>query len=176
MNDDTPKRARVTRSEAARILQTTYDNVRYLERRGRLIVRGVDPDGVKLFDRNEVEKLASTRRIRHFRKERKAEGELHAAVFKLFKAGKSFEDIVIETNLKADEILVLWDRYQAGFNYRPEPSPTEPPRARSRQRGPARPSPPPETEEQRREREHQEQMRELDLEFERRRLRVHGSK
>jgi DNA-binding transcriptional MerR regulator len=169
--NDTPKRARVTRSEAARILQTTYDNVRYLERRGRLTVRGVDPDGVKLFDRHEVEKLASTRRIRHFRKERKAEGELHAAVFKLFKAGKSFEDVVIETNLKADEILVLWDRYKAGFNYRPESSSPEPARVRS-----PRPSPPPETEEQRREREHQEQMRELDIEFERHRRRVHGSK
>jgi hypothetical protein len=137
------QRRRITRREAAKILHTSYENVRRLERAGQLHWK-LDPDGVHILDRAEVEALARKRGL-HL----KPSGELTARVFKLFKARHSFADICIETEQDADTILALWSRYRAGFEYG------------SQQRE--------EDEEARAQREHDAQMRELDDELERRR-------
>ena len=143
MNQTAARRPRVTRSEAAKLLSTTYQNIRRLQRVGQLHSQP-DRHGVHRFDRREVEDLARKRGLQI-----KPSGELAAKVFAMFKAKKRFEDIVIETQQEPDIILALWKRYQAGFAFGEE-------RAR-------------ESDEERAQHEHDAEMREMDRELERRR-------
>lgn len=138
---------RVTRKQAAKILNTSYENVKRLQRLGQL--RGVpDRQGIHRFDKREVEELARRRgrQVPQF-------GEFAASVFQLFKAGREFHDIVIETKQDPEVILALWQQYKCGFEYGKETDG--------------------ESSEQREQREHDEQMRAMDLELERRRRSVH---
>ena len=139
MNEGALRRPRVTRNEAAKVLGTSYQNVRKLQKKGYL---HSDPDryGVHRFDRREVEELARKRGLQI-----KPSGELAARVFAMFKANRSFADIVIETQQDPEVILALRARYNAGFDG-----------------DPAR-----EEDESREQREHDEQMREIDRELER---------
>jgi hypothetical protein len=54
-------RPRVTRREAAKILQCSYDNVRRLERTGKLLSGKTDRNGTVTHVRREVEELARRR-------------------------------------------------------------------------------------------------------------------
>ncbi len=137
------RRPRVTRTEAAKILKTSYENIRRLQRVGQLHSQP-DRHGVHRFDRREVEELARRRGLQI-----KPSGELAATVFAMFKARKRFEDIVIETQQEPDTILALWQRYNAGFEYGTEAAGND--------------------DEERAQREHDDQMREMDVELERRR-------
>ena len=137
------RRPRVSRREAAQILQCSRDNVRRLERIKQLKTTQADRNGAMTYDRREVEELARQRGM-----SLKPTGALTARVFALFKAQKSFEDVCIETEQDAETVLALWDRYQRGYDFG---------------------KPAVESEEARREREHDAQMRELDEELERRR-------
>jgi hypothetical protein len=124
-------------------LKTSYENIRRLQRIGQL---RSEPDrhGVHRFDRREVEALARRRGLQIT-----ASGELAARVFKLLKEGRSFHDIVIETEQEPATILALWQQYKNGF---------------------AASSPDETTDhDERAQREHEEQMRALDSELERRR-------
>jgi hypothetical protein len=132
---------RVTRVEAAKLLGTSYENVRRLQRVGLLLSRP-DRYGVHRFDRREVEELARKRGLQI-----KASGELAARVFAMIKAGRPFEDIVIETQQNPEVILALRARYRAGFEDEQER----------------------EDDEKREQDEHDEQMRELDRELRRKR-------
>jgi hypothetical protein len=143
MNTSAARRPRVTRTEAAKILSTTYENIRRLQRVGQLHSQP-DRHGVHRFDRREVEELARRRGLRI-----KPSGELAARVFRMFKERKKFHDIVIETEQEPSTILALWQQYQAGFEYGQDGAE--------------------ETEEERAQREHEAQMREMDRELERRR-------
>jgi DNA-binding transcriptional MerR regulator len=137
------RRPRVSRREAAQILQCSRDNVRRLERIKQLKTAQADRNGAMTYDRREVEELARQRGL-----SLKPTGALTARVFALFKARRSFEDVCIETEQDADTILALWERYQRGYDFG---------------------KPAAESEEARREREHAKQMQELDEELERRR-------
>jgi hypothetical protein len=115
--------------------------VRKLQSKGAL---HSDPDryGVHRFDRREVEELARKRGLQI-----KPSGELAARVFAMFKANRSFADIVIETQQEPEVILALRARYRAGFDEE---------RAR-------------EDNEKREQEKHDEQMREIDRELRRKR-------
>jgi hypothetical protein len=109
MNEGALLRSRITRNEAAKVLGTSYQNVRRLQRVGQL---RSDPDryGVHRFDRREVEELARKRGLQI-----KPSGELAARVFALFEQRKRFAEIVIETQQEPSVVLDLWRRYRAGF-------------------------------------------------------------
>jgi hypothetical protein len=137
------RRPRVSRREAAQILQCSRDNVRRLERIKQLKTTQADRNGAMTYDRREVEELARQRG-----QNVKASGALTARVFALFKAERTFQDVCIETEQDADTILALWERYQRGYDFG---------------------KPAVDSEEARLEREHSAQMRELDAELARRR-------
>ncbi len=143
MNHTAARHPRVTRTEAAKILNTTYQNIRRLQRVGQLHSTP-DRHGVHRFDKREVDELARRRGLQI-----KPSGELAAKVFAMFKAKKRFEDIVIETQQLPGMILDLWRQYRAGFEDGKEAAK--------------------ENEEERAQREHEAQMREMDRELERRR-------
>ncbi len=136
------RRPRVTRSEAAKILKTSYENIRRLQRVGQLHSQP-DRHGVHRFDRREVEELARRRGLQI-----KPSGELAARVFRMFTARRPFHEIVIETEQEPSTILALWQQFQAGFGATDTA---------------------PDGDEAREQREHEEQMREMDLELDRRR-------
>ena len=110
MNEGAVRKSRITRAEAAKVLGTSYQNVRRLQRTGQL---HSDPDryGVHRFDRREVEELARKRGLQI-----KPSGELAARVFQMFKSRRPFEDIVIETLQEPETIRRLWCEYNAGFD------------------------------------------------------------
>lgn len=140
----TAQRPRVTRREAAKILQTSYDNVRRLERVKQLATTKKDREGTTTYDRREVESLANKRGLQV-----KPSGELAARVFSMFKARRSLEDIVIETQQEPGTIQTLWRQHQEGLDY-------------EKQRAAER-------DEERAQNEHDRQMHEMDRELERRR-------
>jgi hypothetical protein len=143
MNGGALRKPRITRAEAAKLLGTSYANVRKLQSKGAL---HSNPDryGVHRFDRREVEELARKRGLQI-----KPSGELAARVFAMFKANRSFADIVIETQQDPGAIRELRKEYDAGFTVEVEDS-----RADNDEREQA---------------EHEAKMREIDREFERRR-------
>jgi hypothetical protein len=138
------RRPRVDRREAARILNCSRDNVRRLDRIGRLRSGKRDHNGTFTYDRREIEKIAHERGG-----EVKPTGELAARVFAMFKARKRFEDIVIETEQAPNVVRALWVEFRTGFNTEED--------AKDRAR------------EELEEHEHEVQMRALDEELERRR-------
>ncbi|MEO8800143.1 MAG: hypothetical protein ABI551_19775 [Polyangiaceae bacterium] len=109
MNDAAPRKPRITRAEAAKLLGTSYQNVRRLQRTGQLL-SNPDRYGVHRFDRREVEALARRRGLQI-----RPSGELAAKVFAMFKARVSFVDVVIETQQEPEFIRKLWSEYRAGF-------------------------------------------------------------
>lgn len=102
-------RTRVTRAEAAKILGTSYQNVRKLQRNGHLH-SSPDRYGVHRFERREVETLARKRGLQI-----KPSGELAARVFAMFERRCRFAEIVIETQQPPETIQRLWQQYMAGF-------------------------------------------------------------
>jgi len=110
MNGGALTKPRITRAEAAKLLGTSYANVRKLQSKGAL---HSDPDryGVHRFDRREVEELARKRGLQI-----KPSGELAARVFAMFKANRTFADIVIETQQEPEVIRALWKEHRAGFD------------------------------------------------------------
>ena len=110
MNGGALRKPRITRAEAAKLLGTSYANVRKLQSKGAL---HSDPDryGVHRFDRREVEELARKRGLQI-----KPSGELAARVFAMFEERESFAKIVIATQQDPEIILALWARYRAGFD------------------------------------------------------------
>lgn len=145
----TLRRTRVTRREAARILQTSYDNVRRLQRTKQLATGTPDREGTVTYDRREVEALAAKRGLQV-----RPSGELAARVFSMFKAGHRFEDIIIETQQEPGRILELWRTFRAGFRL----GDLEEQQSRD----------------ERAQQEHDEQMRAMDGELERRRREMLG--
>ena len=105
------RRLRVDRREAASILQCSRDNIRRLDKAKQLKTGQQDRNGTFTYDRREVEELARKRGLGV-----KPSGELAARVFAMFKARRSFEDIVIETQQEPEVVLALWQRYRAGFH------------------------------------------------------------
>jgi len=105
------RRPRVDRREAARILNCSRDNVRRMDRIGRLRSGKRDHNGTYTYDRREIEKVAHERGG-----EVRPTGELAARVFAMFKARKRFEDIVIDTEQPPNVVRALWVEFRTGFN------------------------------------------------------------
>ncbi len=134
-------RRRVSRREAAKILRTSYENVRRLQR--QQLLNGVpDEHGHYWFDREEVEALARKRNASAV-----LDGELTARVFAMIKAGKTVNEIVIGTRETLPTVERLWDAYHQRVDSKKVAEDRETQALR----------------------EHEEQMRALDAEIERRR-------
>lgn len=141
-----PKLPRVTRREAAKILGTSYDNVRRMQRIGHLRSTP-DRNGVHRFDRREVEALANTRSA-----DAKLTPEKVREVFALFKANAEVADVVLAANLLPHVVRGLHEEFLESYDYG---------KSESRKEDDARAQ-----------REHDEQIREMDRELERRRRAV----
>ena len=148
----------IPRRQAATLLNTSYENVKRLQRVGHLRICRVDQNGVVLLDRSEVEALARKRLVAM-----KPAGELTACVFTMFEAGRSFASICIETKQDAETILRLWRQYKAGFDAVDDEAAARRER-QARERA------------EREQREHDEQVRALEEELELRRRRAHGAR
>jgi hypothetical protein len=138
------RRLRVDRREAASILQCSRDNIRRLDKAKQLKTGQQDRNGTFTYDRREIEELARKRGLSV-----KPSGELAARVFAMFKARRSFEDIVIETQQEPGVIRELRKEYDAGFTVEAEDARAD--------------------DDEREQAAHDAKMREIDREFERRR-------
>jgi DNA-binding transcriptional MerR regulator len=95
----------------AEMLQCTLSGVRYFERK-RLLTPKVDPRGVHRFDRAQVEALGRALRSKGHRTRMGVTGDLAAQVFRMFRDGLSFAEIVIKTEETPETIRALWNEYK----------------------------------------------------------------
>ena len=100
----------LTRSSVARLLRCSISYVRALERRGKLKPI-VDSQGIRRFNRSEVEAIGRERLLNGFRTGG-VTGELAAEVFRYFRDSVSFAEIVIRTRTSPETIRLLWDEYK----------------------------------------------------------------
>lgn len=105
----------MTRATVCRILGVNRNTVTYYQKTGRLH-SVVDPNGVHRFDRAEVEALAQTRRARRLQT---VGGDVAADVFRLFEAGYSPAEVVIELAQPTEIVRALWEDYKAFETQRP---------------------------------------------------------
>src|SRR3974390_2508320 len=88
----------LTRTTVARMLRCSLNCVRNMEKRGKLHPI-IDRDGIRRFDRTEVENVARERLRSGFRAGMiYVDGELAAEVFRYFRDGLGFAEIVIRTH------------------------------------------------------------------------------
>ncbi len=92
------------------MLRCSLGCVRHMEKRGKLHPI-IDRDGIRRFDRNEVESVGRER-LRDGSGAVGVSGELAADVFRMFRDGQSFADIVIHTLASPETIRMLWDEYK----------------------------------------------------------------
>jgi phage terminase Nu1 subunit (DNA packaging protein) len=96
---------KVTRSAAAAALRVSVTTVRRWE--GALLHPERGPDGVHVFDLDEIEALVRQRPAQEERGRRETEGEIAAAAFALFKKGADPRDVVIELEQPPEAIKKL---------------------------------------------------------------------
>jgi DNA-binding transcriptional MerR regulator len=113
----------LTRSVVARMLSCTLSGVRYYERKGALNPT-VDRHGVRRFERAEVEALGRELHRTGHRTRMGTRGDIAAAVFRMFRDGQSFAEIVIKTEETPETIRALFEQYK-----RPLEEPRLPPKA-----------------------------------------------
>lgn len=101
----------LTRSVVARMLRCTLSGVRYFERKGALNPT-IDRQGVRRFDRTEVEALGRELRRKGHATRIGATGEVAATVFRMFRDGLSFPEIVIKTEENPETIRALFEQYK----------------------------------------------------------------
>jgi hypothetical protein len=83
-----------------------------MEKRGRLHPI-IDREGIRRFDRTEVENVARERLRSGFRAGMiYVDGELAAEVFRYFRDGIGFAEIVIRTHAPPETIRLLWEDYK----------------------------------------------------------------
>jgi DNA-binding transcriptional MerR regulator len=109
----------LTRGVVARMLGCTLSGVRYFERKGALNPT-IDRQGVRRFDRAEVEALGRELRRKGHRTPMGTTGDVAANVFRMFRDGMSFAEIVIKTEETPETIRALFEQYK-----RPLESPHE---------------------------------------------------
>jgi DNA-binding transcriptional MerR regulator len=93
------------------MLGCTRSGVRYLERIG-LLTPEKDPKGIRRFNREQVEALLSELRRQGPRPSLVRSGSLAARVFKMFRDGLSFPEIVIKTEETPETIRALFEEYR----------------------------------------------------------------
>jgi hypothetical protein len=101
----------LTRSAVARMLGCTRSGVRYLERIG-VLTPEVDAKGVRRFDRAEVDALLGELRRQRPSATLARDGSLAARVFRMFRDGLSFPEIVIKTEESPETIRALFEQYR----------------------------------------------------------------
>lgn len=122
----------LTRAEVARRLGVGASTVRRLEGGALQPIRG--NDGVHRFDAGEVDAYRAVRsdgrrkkspssRPAHKTAMIGAEGKHHARAFRLFEAGRSHAEVVIETALPSDLVRQLYVEWRAGYREPPAPPP-----------------------------------------------------
>jgi post-segregation antitoxin (ccd killing protein) len=124
----------LTRAQVARRLGVGASTVRRME--GRDLHPVVGADGVHRFDADEVEARRETAAGELRRGGRRAtkvapakvtvqaEGKQHARAFRLFAAGRSHADVVIETAIPAAMVRQLYVEWRAGYR-EPVPMPND---------------------------------------------------
>jgi hypothetical protein len=122
----------LTRAEVARKLGVGASTVRRLE--GGALQPILGSDGVHRFDAGEVDAYRAVRGGQRRRKNLpskaspktapvRAEGKHHARAFRLFEAGRSHAEVVIETALPSDLVRQLYVEWRAGYREPPAPPP-----------------------------------------------------
>jgi hypothetical protein len=122
----------LTRAEVARRLGVGASTVRRLEGGALQPIRG--SDGVHRFDAREVDAYRAVRGGERRRKKPpskaspktapvRAEGKHHARAFRLFEAGRSHAEVVIETALPSDLVRRLYVEWRAGYRELPASPP-----------------------------------------------------
>jgi DNA-binding transcriptional MerR regulator len=111
----------LTRSAVARMLRMSISTLRYHERKRRLNPKtGVD--GIKRFDRNEVEQFARTRRQNGYRTAAAITGDVVADVLRMIQDGHSLRDICMKLELLPEQVRTIWRESKGGFDS-PSPHP-----------------------------------------------------
>jgi YD repeat-containing protein len=130
----------LTRATVCRILGVTRSAVVHYQKTGRL-TSVVDADGIHRFNREEVDALAATRRARRLQT---VSGDVAADVFRLFEAGYSPAEVVIELAQPTEIVRALWEDYKAFESQRPSALHRKPGRPKASAAGPLPPhrSPP----------------------------------
>ena len=100
------KKKPLTRAGVAKVLGISISRVRALEQAGQLKPE-VTPDGVRIFKPKEILAFAKRRAPR-----RQVDGEIAAKVFRMFKDGYPFADIVIETMQSPETVRKLHVEYR----------------------------------------------------------------
>ena len=111
----------LTRGVVARMLRCTLGGVRYYERKGALKPKK-DRDGVRRFDRAEVEALGRRLRRNGHRTNMGPTGDLAAEVFRMFRDGQSLAEIVIKTQETPETIRMLWEEYKRPLDQPEKPT------------------------------------------------------
>jgi DNA-binding transcriptional MerR regulator len=101
----------LTRGVVARMLGCTLSGVRYYERKGALTPT-VDRHGVRRFDRVEVEALGRELRRKGHRTHIGTSGDIAAAIFRMFRDGLSFPEIVIKSEETPETVRALFEQYK----------------------------------------------------------------
>ena len=125
----------LTRAQVARALGVGVSTVRRLE--GRVLHPVVGIDGIHRFDPREVEEHQASsgaapraaakpprERSRKGSADPGVEGKRHARAFRLFEAGRSHAEVVIEAALPSHIVRQLHEEWRAGYR-RPAPPPAE---------------------------------------------------
>jgi DNA-binding transcriptional MerR regulator len=102
------------------MLRCSLSAVRYYEQRGDLKPT-VDARGVRRFDRAEVEALGRELRRKGHRTQLGATGDVAAAIFRMFRDGLSFTEIVIKTEETPETIRALFEQYRRPLEPRESP-------------------------------------------------------
>jgi DNA-binding transcriptional MerR regulator len=107
------------------MLRITLSGVRYFERKGVLTPK-IDCRGVRRFDRKQVEALGLALRRKGHRTRMGVTGDRASQVFRMFRDGLSFAEIVIKTEETPETIRALWNEYKRPLDERrPDARPVE---------------------------------------------------
>jgi DNA-binding transcriptional MerR regulator len=93
------------------MLRCSLSAVRYYEQKG-VLKPTIDSRGVRRFDRAEVEALGRELRRKGHRTRMGATGDVAATVFRMFRDGMSFAEIVIKTEETPETIRALFEQYK----------------------------------------------------------------
>jgi hypothetical protein len=116
----------LTRHDVARALRCTVSGVRHLERRGVLHPK-LDSRGVWRFDHAEVEALGKELRHEGHQTHFGITGDIAATIFRMFRDGLSFPEIVIRSQEMPETVRALYAQYRRPLDPAEEEPRPEPP-------------------------------------------------
>lgn len=115
------KSLRMSRREAADALNCSVDNIRKMDRTGRLKTGRRDINGVFTYARTEIEALAAAVETPRETTEPVITAALTTQAFEMFERGAAFHTVCIETRQVPATIRKLRDEFERGWaKYTPE--------------------------------------------------------